>query len=316
MKNEKEKSYTIKKSNYQHKKYRNPIIKKLMLATSYNKYLSEKIINSENINFAKRLFVSNTNYKDPNFYNENSLNTQLFLLRKLSGANFKKSNLTKKLSIFSDNKTFPMLKRNNTENLDIKSKMENRKSIINNNKKLLLNKRNTFFFNRAQTETNLINDSFKKSNELSPEQLYKIIFKSQKNYHKDLKSIILNKYNMKYAENEEQYNFIIRKEYLKDISEGKRIKSKNVAPSIKLKLDEAQEKINFMKDIIDYSYPLFVLSKIKVKQKNLRELKIQRYKNNHFDFMNEKERRLREFKIQNDNRTKYLLKSFSFLKCN
>ena len=82
-----------------------------------------------------------------------------------------------------------------------------------------------------------------------------------------------------------------------------------------MKLDEAQEKVNFMKDIMDYSYPLFVLSKIKVKQKNLRELKKQRYKNK-FDYLNEKERRLKEYKIQNDNRTKYLLKSFSFLKCN
>ena len=314
MKKEKEKLYTIKKSNYQHKKYSNPIIKKLMLATCYNRYLSEKKLN-EKFNFAKKLFLSSNNYKDPNFYNENSLDTQLFFLRKLSGENMKQSILTKKLSISSGNKTFPMLKRNNTENLNIKSNLEDRKSIISNYKKLLLNKRNTFFFNRAKTESNLINDSFTKRNKLTPEKLYKIIFKSQHNKDKGLKSIILNKYNIKYAENEEQYNFIIKKEYQKEISEGKKIKSKNVAPFIKMKLDEAQEKVNFMKDIMDYSYPLFVLSKIKVKQKNLRELKKQRYKNK-FDYLNEKERRLKEYKIQNDNRTKYLLKSFSFLKCN
>ena len=68
-----------------------------------------------------------------------------------------------------------------------------------------------------------------------------------------------------------------------------------------------------MKDVIDYSYPLFVLSKIKIKQKNLRELKKQRNKKS-LDYLNEKDRRLKEVKIINDNRTKYLLKSFSFLK--
>ena len=34
-----------------------------------------------------------------------------------------------------------------------------------------------------------------------------------------------------------------------------------------MKLDDAQDKINFMKDVMDYTYPLFVLSKIKEKQK-------------------------------------------------
>ena len=309
MKIEQEKTNTIKKTNYFHKKYRNPTIKKLMLSSYYNKYLSKEKL-KENI-LEKKLSISSINYKVPNFYNENSLNSQLNFLRKLSVENNKESKLTKKISLFKENKTLPKLKRNKTENFDKKIKLEKRKSIINEFKKLTY-KRNTFFHYRTNTETNLSNESFNK-NEISSEKLYKIIFKSQIGVHKDLKPIIENKYNMKYAENEEQYNLIIEKEYQKNLSEGKRIKSKNVSPSIKLKLDDAQTKVKFMKDVIDYSYPLFVLSKIKIKQKNLRELKKQRTKKS-LDYINEKDRRLKEVKIINDNRTKYLLKSFSFLK--
>ena len=68
-----------------------------------------------------------------------------------------------------------------------------------------------------------------------------------------------------------------------------------------------------MKDVIDYSYPLFVLSKIKIKQKNLKNMKKQR--NNIFvNFTTEKDKRLKEIKMRDEKRTKYLLKSFSFFK--
>jgi len=119
MKIEQEKTNTIKKTNYFHKKYRNPTIKKLMLSSYYNKYLSKEKL-KENI-LEKKLSISSINYKDPNFYNENSLNAQLNFLRKLSGENNKESKLTKKISLFKENKTLPKLKRNKTENFDKKS---------------------------------------------------------------------------------------------------------------------------------------------------------------------------------------------------
>ena len=78
-------------------------------------------------------------------------------------------------------------------------------------------------------------------------------------------------------------------------------------------MEEALDKVNFMKDVIDYSYPLFVLSKIKIKQKNLMNMKKQR--NNTFvNFTTEKDKRLKEIKMRDEKRTKYLLKSFSFFK--
>ena len=68
-----------------------------------------------------------------------------------------------------------------------------------------------------------------------------------------------------------------------------------------------------MKDVFDYSYPFFVLSKIKIQQKNLRPIKEQR-NNTELNYISEKDKRLKEMKKQNENRTQYLLKSFSFLK--
>ena len=313
MKNEKHKSIIVKKPNYYHKKYSSPSINKLVQTTYYDKYFSPDT-SKENINVFKTPSKSNLNYKDPIFLNENSLNTQLNILRKISFDNTcNKYKDTHKLSIsYDENKKLPKLKRNNTENLNAKLKIEDKVNNIKDNKYLTL-KKTSIFFNRFNTDSNINNESIKNNQEYSPEKLYKIIFKSKHPHHKDLKPVIENKYNMKYSENEEQYKFIIEKEYMKSRLKGKRVKSKNVCPYIKLKLDDAQNKIKFMKDIIDYSYPLFVLSKIKVKQKNLKEMKKQMNKR-YFKFISEKERRLNEIKINNANRTQYLLKSFSIHK--
>ena len=100
---------------------------------------------------------------------------------------------------------------------------------------------------------------------------------------------------------------------MENIAKGKKTKNKKTNNSIKLKLNEAQNKVKFMKDIIDYSYPLFVLTKIKVKQKNLRAMKKQRLKK-YINYVSEKEKRLKEIKNRNEIRTQYLLKSFSFFK--
>ena len=330
MQNEKEKSNKLNKSHYLSKKYINSKIRKLVITSYYTKDIFSRNKESRKNNFYK-LSKSNFYYKDPKFFNDNNLNLQLSYLRDLcdkndteslnkkksfdyslkdtSSRNFNES--IKKVNTFSnknDNPKLPILKRNNTVDFDIK---------INDTKskytKLLLNKKSDFFDNKFKTEENQSEDLSRNSSEIINEKVYKLIFKSFQNNNNNKSKIIENKLNIKYAENEEQYKMIIEKEYKDKIKKGKKIKLKNVCPSIKLKLDEAQEKIKFMKDVIDYSYPLCVLSKIKVKQKELKEMKKQRYEK-YLDSMDEKERRLKEVEIRNDNRTKYLLKSISFLK--
>ena len=95
------------------------------------------------------------------------------------------------------------------------------------------------------------------------------------------------------------------------IAKGKKVKSKNVAPSIKLKLNEAKNRIQFMKGIMDYSYPGFVLSKIKIMQKKLNEHKT---KASYLNCLNEMQLRSEEQKKRNNNRKDYLLKCITLVK--
>ena len=143
------------------------------------------------------------------------------------------------------------------------------------------------------------------------EYFYKIVFKSKPLFNSTNKLVVDNKYNMIYAENEIQYRKIIEKEYKRLISEGKKVKSKNVAPSIKLKLTEAKNRIQFMKGILDYSYPGFVLSKIKIMQKKLKD---QKKNAKYLHCLNGMEKRNKENEERNEFRKEYLLKSITLLK--
>lgn len=145
----------------------------------------------------------------------------------------------------------------------------------------------------------------------SDNYFYKIVFKSKPLFRMDRKVVIDNKLNMKYAENEEQYQKIIEREYKNLRLKGKKVKSKNISPSIKLKLSEAKNRIHFMKGIMDYSYPGFVLSKIKMMQKKLNEQKKESIFRNHLSQM---ELREKEKTLRNNSRKEYLLKSITLFK--
>jgi hypothetical protein len=140
---------------------------------------------------------------------------------------------------------------------------------------------------------------------------YKIVFKSKPLFRMDRKVVIDNKLNMKYAENEEQYKKIIEREYKNLRLKGKKVKSKNISPSIKLKLSETKNRIHFMKGIMDYSYPGFVLSKIKMMQKKLNEQKKESIFRNQLSQM---ELREKEKTLRNNSRKEYLLKSITLFK--
>lgn len=319
MKNEQEKSNIIKTTNYLNQKYRHSSLRKFVIKSYYDKNFPQRKLSED----PKRIdsTKTNLNYKNPKFFNEKNLDLILNNLKKFSKENSNKDKInrrytyTKKFINCSENEALPVLKRNNTTYSNIKLNTDNiiKNDFSHNN---LINRRNTYYFSRSNTEGNISNENSKinKNEELSINKLYKIIFKSQLPKSKDhIKPIIENKYNLKFAENEEEYNSLIEKEYQEKISKGKKVKSKKSNTSTKLKLEEALDKVNFMKDVIDYSYPLFVLSKIKIKQKNLMNMKKQR--NNTFvNFTTEKDKRLKEIKMRDEKRTKYLLKSFSFFK--
>ena len=310
MNNGKENPIIINYKDYPQRKNSSPLLQKIPKKLYFRKHLSFEKLN-ENENIIKKPKKSIFYYKNPKFFNEMNINTQLNFLRKLSYENKMKDEYTQKYDSLSDKNLFPKLKRNNTENLDIKLDIDYKTYINKNKLKLTTKKKN--YFNRANTEENENYKKIKNHPKKSTEKFYKIIFKSELSGPKESKSIIDNKFNMKYAENEEQYNLLIKKENLQKRIEGKKIKIRNVSPYIQMKLDDAQDKINFMKDVMDYTYPLFVLTKIKEKQKNLREMKRKRNIKN-LNYINEKDRRILEIKAKNQRKTQYLLKSFSFLK--
>ena len=95
--------------------------------------------------------------------------------------------------------------------------------------------------------------------------------------------LIDNKLNIFYSENEAQYDKILKKHNDKQKFKGKKILH-DIGPSKdQIKLDKIITTVNFMKKIIDYTYPIMVLSKVRntrtIKDKKIiDEMKIAPYK--------------------------------------
>ena len=271
---------------------------------SLNKFLitsyKDKIQNNQN-KILKNNSIKNTsryNYKDPFFYNDNNLDLQLKILKALknieitpnsspesthrnintnhtSCKSFHSTNFInngkEKRNILSwdkidykNNKTninFPYISKNiNNNNIQIEIN-DNSKDDNKYNIKRLIKK--NFSFDNISNNKSKYNCLSSRNLKENDEYFYKMIFNS-KPIFSDKKLIIDNKLNMIYAENEEQYEKIIEKENNKLILKGKKVKSKNFSPSIKLKLDETKNSIKFMKGILDYSFPSFIITKLNI----------------------------------------------------
>ena len=98
---------------------------------------------------------------------------------------------------------------------------------------------------------------------------YNRVFKMKPLFRK-IKPVVDNKLNMRYAENEEQYRNIIEKEKKILLSQGKRVKNKNVSEHINIKMNEIKKRIRFMKGVMDFTYPGFVLTKIRAIDRQLK----------------------------------------------
>ena len=123
--------------------------------------------------------------------------------------------------------------------------------------------------------------------------------------------IVDNKFNMRYAENEEQYQALIEKEAKILKAQGKPVKKKNVSELIKFQMKDIKDRIRFMKGIMDYTYPGFVLTKIEVMEKQLNsEDTSSRFKN----FLTPVSMRNLENKNRGIERKKYLYGSIGIVK--
>ena len=139
-------------------------------------------------------------------------------------------------------------------------------------KALLLKKSNSSMSIYTNDTDPLNYPSNKHKRHLHEEQInsfYYKIFKNKGIFHNKKKDLFYmnNLLNLNYAENEEQYQLKQNKS-----NDKLNLKGRNLRHSSKVvesKLSECQDKILFMKGIVDYSYPRLVVTKTKAIEKRI-----------------------------------------------
>ena len=154
MNNGKENPIIINYKDYPQRKNSSPLLQNIPKKLYFRKHLSFEKLN-ENENIIKKPKKSILYYKNPKFFNEMNINTQLNFLRKLSYENKMKDEYTQKYDSLSDKNLFPKLKRNNTENLDTKLDIDY-KTYINNNKLKLTTKKKIILIEQIQKKMRII----------------------------------------------------------------------------------------------------------------------------------------------------------------
>lgn len=184
-------------------------------------------------------------YKDPCFYNSKNLNFQL--------------NLMKMFSINED------------------EQLENNK---NNNSSKESNNFPSLFSNHSLTDLDKRLLEQRKKYEADMEY-YKKVFKVKGLFKRKGKTID-NKLNLVYAENEEQYNLKIEKENEKRLLKGLPPKNLDKNKILNAQINNAKEKIKYMKAISDWAFPGIVVAKIKLVDKKIEESNAKKKENNMF----------------------------------
>ena len=196
-------------------------------------------------------------YKNPEFLNESNIKKQInILLTNVTNKN--SNNKLPKIILDDDNKSYDIKKKYylNTNNNQIKC--------INELPNIKLARKSTYFINKDNSKTKNITTKNK-----SVDFDYKSIFPNY-NLFKEKKKPIDNKLNLLYCQNESQYRLLIAKR--KQLKGMDMIKEQD-SDKIKHRVNTIKTKIKFMKNVIDYSYPDFMLYKIKIWKKNLEEIK-------------------------------------------
>lgn len=182
----------------------------------------------------------------------------------------------------------------NNKNLNIQLNLL--KSLNNKNKSLKLNKLNKLYKLKKSDSKKI-----KEENTI----YYNNVFKNLNIFRKPKVVLIDNKLNMKYAENELQYRINEEKEKKKLEEIGKLPKENYTSPKVENNINDAIDKIKFMKGIVDYSYPSFIVKKI-----NYNEIRnVKKYMS-----LTPVERRNIEKSKINEMRKNYLMNSIRLLK--
>ena len=248
-----------------------------------------------NTYYLKHINYSNL-YQKPEFHNNTNIQEQIdFLLtninnnnKRISIKNIAKSSFKKnhKLNTFVTMRNKNLSKLKNTKTKDIYD--------LNSN---WSNKNNIRFL-----ESSIASSSSKdiRENNNNSEYLYRNIF-NKVNLFRAKPRYIDNKLNLVYCENESQYKLLIKKRSKLMNEKGIFLKFDEDSEKIKKRVDDIKTKIKFMKSVMDYSYPTFIISKIKGRGKELQNNKSE-------EKLTPSEEQKNIIKNRNILRTKYLQK--------
>ena len=206
-------------------------------------FIQNNFVYNDNLNSNyKKQINYRFHYKNPQFLNNSSIQNQIDIL--LTNVNDNKQTINEN-TLSKSLKKFPEIKTLNNS-VDIKSRKESFDSLISKD-------------NTHNKENHLVKKNY--------DYIYKNIFPNSQLFKQKIK-LIDNKLNIVYSQNELQYKRIIDKR-------NKLKKNENVfklekdSEKIKGQLEDIKTKIKFMKNVMDYSYPSFMLTKLKKWGKDL-----------------------------------------------
>ena len=276
-------------------------------------------------------YFKNPKFYDSSFFSEKSLNQTILNLKESLGNN---CNVSKDLlNNLDENKKKIKIKKNlfqsvyenynNYKSLNasiIDSKSINENSISKNKNQMFIRNnpstkylKNKIKYIKLQKNKKSHDINFKNNLLLKKgfeDYLYGKIFVER---FKNREKLMNNRLNLIYSENIEQY----QKLYSKRIT-NKKLVNENLFDATERennligKVNYVKNKINFIKGVIDYSFPEVILYKINIESKNIRELQDKRSDSFRIPF----EREDYLLKKLNKKKTEKLSKSFSIINFN
>ena len=204
------------------------------ISIKYSKFLKlNDEFNSNYNNYINRRYY----YKNPEFLNSLNIQKQInILLTNINQNNFRKNGSLTSLKKLPKIKSLPNLDKSENTSCDSPFNIRFQNANINN-----------------------LEDSEQKRKEV--EYDYRSIFSSS-NLFKEKTHYIDNKLNIVYCQNESQYKFIMEKRN-KLLKSGSVLKFEEDSEKVKGQVNDIKTKIKFMKNVMDFSYPGFMLTKIK-----------------------------------------------------
>ena len=222
-------------------------------------------------------------FKNPQFLNNDSMKNQLDILVTNINYNQNISNINK---LSNSLKQFPKLKTiNNSLNI------HSRKSSFDS---LITDKSNNNYNSIIQKEENT-------------DYIYKRIFPNSRLFKEKVR-VIDNKLNIIYSQNEKQYKILLQKRN-NSLKKGNIMILERDSDKIKGQVEDIKTKIKFMKNIMDYSYPSLMLTKLKSWEKNVINYKKPKYDEKLTPFEEQKKLILKK----NNIRSNYLKKNIDII---